>query len=168
MSIHQQRKFKSKKINQQQKLENTEDTERYVDVELNADTIISLVVKVMYKFMDQAVIKTKISQKHHQRRNLPIEISDHDNGKTSRKRKLPNAEEIETYKIIVTVAVDSNKLTLPVPEGEQDPNFKYCPMCGKTFIRQRHLEHHVDETCPYLIRKDKIPMPILQQNIFSA
>ena len=139
-------------------IENTKDTETYVNVELDADNnIISGEgdVQVHGSSSDKNENKPETPPEKEQ----PIEISDDDNGKTSRKRKLPNAEEIEKYKIIVTVAVDSNKLTLPVPEGEQDPNFKYCPMCGKKFIRQRHLEDHVDETCPYLTEKTRFQCP---------
>ena len=130
----------AKKIQEQKhqptpEIENTEDTETYIDVELDADNnIISGQgdVQVYVPNSDKNKNKLKTSQKM----ELPIEISYDDNGKTTRKRKLPTAEEIEKYKIIVTIAVDTSKLKSPIPEGKQDPNFKYCSMCDKKFTRQ--------------------------------
>ena len=139
-------------------IEKTEDTETYIDIELDADgNIISGKgdVQVYVPSSDKNENKPKTPPKMEQ----PIEISDDDNGKTTRKRKLPTAEEIEKYKIIVTIAVDTNKLRPPVPEGEQDPNFKYCSMCEKKFTRQRHRDDHEREACPYLTEKTKIQCP---------
>ena len=53
-----------------------------------------------------------------------IEMSDSEKETTTSKKIVqPTADEIEAYKITVTVQVDTSKLPPPVPEGKQGPKF---------------------------------------------